>query len=153
MKSHIALSVDIYWIKNHSDMDKKSSIDCISQRNPLSPAQGKVTQVKIMLIPLSLSKDEKRHKEESSWQAQAYSYVFYFSLEYRLSYYKEGCNMVILTKPKVLKTHRDSKSDVRKPNSKSVLKSVLPVRSVLHTGQTGWTCHRASLVHWTCLVL
>jgi hypothetical protein len=35
-----------------------------------------------------------------------------------------------LDKTKVLKTHRDSKSDVRKPNSKSVLNSVLPVRSV-----------------------
>jgi hypothetical protein len=28
-------------------------------------------------------------------------------------------------------------SDVRKPNSKSVLKSVIPVRPVLNTGQTG----------------
>jgi hypothetical protein len=25
---------------------------------------------------------------------------FYFLLEYRMSYYKKGCNMVILTKPK-----------------------------------------------------
>jgi hypothetical protein len=47
-------------------MDKKRSLDCISQRNPLSLAQGKVAQVKIMLIPSSLDKDEKRHKEESS---------------------------------------------------------------------------------------
>jgi hypothetical protein len=30
-------------------------------------------------------------------------FVFYLSLEYRLSYYKEGCNMVILTKSKCLK--------------------------------------------------
>jgi hypothetical protein len=33
--------------------------------------------------------------------------------------------MVILTKPKCSKTHKDSKSDIRKPNFKSVLKSVL----------------------------
>jgi hypothetical protein len=46
---------------------------------------------------------------------------------------------VDLDKTKVLKTKRDSKSDERKPNSKSVLKSLLPVRPVLHTGQTGWT--------------
>jgi hypothetical protein len=32
-----------------------------------------------------------------------------------------------LDKTKVLKTQRDSMSDVRKPNSKSVLKSVIPV--------------------------
>jgi hypothetical protein len=28
---------------------------------------------------------------------------FYFLLEYRSSYYEEGCNMVILTKPKYSK--------------------------------------------------
>jgi hypothetical protein len=35
-----------------------------------------------------------------------------------------------LDKTKVLKTQRDSKSDERKPNSKSVLKSILPVKPV-----------------------
>jgi hypothetical protein len=39
-----------------------------------------------------------------------------------------------LDKTKVLKTQRDSKSDVMKLNSKSVIKSVLPVRPVLDTG-------------------
>jgi hypothetical protein len=29
--------------------------------------------------------------------------MFYFSVEYMSSYYKEGCNMVILTKPKCSK--------------------------------------------------
>jgi hypothetical protein len=51
-----------------------------------------------------------------------------------------------LDKIKVLKTQRDSKSDERKPNSKSVLKSILPVRPVLHTGQTDCTCSRTSPV-------
>jgi hypothetical protein len=55
-------------------------------------------------------------------------------------------------KTKVLKPQRDSMSDVRKPNSKSVLKSVIQVRLVLNTGQTGWTYPRASLVHQTCPV-
>jgi hypothetical protein len=86
--------------RNQGDMDKKRRLDRISQRHPLSLAQGKVAQVKIMLMPSSMDKDEKRHKEQSSWQAQAYSYVFYLSLEYRSSYYKEGSNMVTLTKPK-----------------------------------------------------
>jgi hypothetical protein len=36
----------------------------------LSPAQGKVTQVKIMLMPSSLNQVKERLKEESSWQAQ-----------------------------------------------------------------------------------
>jgi hypothetical protein len=40
-------------------------------------------------------------------------------------------------KTKVLKTQRDSMSDVRKPNFMSVLKSIIPVRLVLNTGQTG----------------
>jgi hypothetical protein len=66
--------------------------------------------------------------------------MFYFSIEYRSSYYKEGCNMVIWTKTKVLKTKIVSMSDVRKPNSKSVLKSVTPVISILNTG---WTYPRA----------
>jgi hypothetical protein len=92
--------------RNQCDMDKKTSLDWISQRNSLSPAQDKVAQVKIMLIPSNFDKDEKLHKEESSRQAQAYFYVFYFSLEYRSSYYKEGCNMMILTKPKCSK-HRE----------------------------------------------
>jgi hypothetical protein len=51
-----------------------------------------------------------------------------------------------LDKTKVLKTQRDSKSDVRKLNSKSVLKSVILVRLVMHTSQTGWTYPRASPV-------
>jgi hypothetical protein len=46
-------------------------------------------------------------------------------------------------KTKVLKTQRDSVSDVRKPNSKSVLKSIIPIRSVLNNGQTGLTYPRA----------
>jgi hypothetical protein len=86
--------------RNQGDMDKKRHLGCISQRSMLSPAQGKVAQFNIMLKPSSLDKDEKQLKEESSCQAQTYSYVFYLSLEYRSSYYKEGCNMVILTKPK-----------------------------------------------------
>jgi hypothetical protein len=90
-------------LRNQGDMNKKRSLDSISQRNLLSPAQGKVAQVKIILMPSSLDKDEKRLKEESCSQDQAYSYVFYFSLEYRSSYYKEGCNMEILKKPKCLK--------------------------------------------------
>jgi hypothetical protein len=52
--------------RNQGDIDKKRSIDCISQRNLLSPAQGKVVQVKIMLILSNLDKDEKRLKKESS---------------------------------------------------------------------------------------
>jgi hypothetical protein len=66
MKSHIALRIDIYELRNQCGMDKKKSIDCISQRNPLSPSEGKVAQVKIMLKPSSLDKDEKRLEEESS---------------------------------------------------------------------------------------
>jgi hypothetical protein len=64
--------------RNQGDMDKKRCLNCITQRNPLTPAQDKVAQVKIMLIPSSLDKDEKWLKEESSCQAQAYSYVFLF---------------------------------------------------------------------------
>jgi hypothetical protein len=48
-------------------MDKKRRLNCITQKNPLSPPQGKVAQVKIMLMLSSLDKDEKRLKEESSW--------------------------------------------------------------------------------------
>jgi hypothetical protein len=84
-------------------MIKKRHLNYITQRNPLSLAQGKVAQVKIMLMPSSLDKDEKWHKEESSWQAQTYSYMSYLSLEYRSPYYKEECNIVILTKPKCSK--------------------------------------------------
>jgi hypothetical protein len=90
-------------LRNQGDMDKKRCLGCTSQRSLASPAQGKVTLVKTMLMPSSLERNEKRLKEESSCQAQAYSCVFYLSLEYRLSYYQEGCNMVILTKPKCSK--------------------------------------------------
>jgi hypothetical protein len=47
-------------------MDEKWSLVYIRRRNPLSPAQGKVAQVKIMLRPSSFDKDEKRRKKESS---------------------------------------------------------------------------------------
>jgi hypothetical protein len=50
-----------------------------------------------------------------------------------------------LDKTKVLKTKIVSMSDVRKPNSKSVLKSVTPVRPIFNTGPTGWTYPRACL--------
>jgi hypothetical protein len=52
--------------RNQGDMDKKRSLNCISQRNQLSPAQGNVAQVKIMLRPSSFDKDEKWQKEESN---------------------------------------------------------------------------------------
>jgi hypothetical protein len=45
--------------RNQGDKDKKRCLDCISQRNPLSPAQDTVTEVKIMLMPSSLDKDKK----------------------------------------------------------------------------------------------
>jgi hypothetical protein len=47
-------------------MDKKRSLEYISQRNILSSAQGKVAQVKIMLTPSSFDEDEKRQKGESN---------------------------------------------------------------------------------------
>jgi hypothetical protein len=52
--------------RNQGDMDKKRSIVCISQRNLSSPVQGKVAQIKIMLIPSSLGKDKKQLKKELS---------------------------------------------------------------------------------------
>jgi hypothetical protein len=52
--------------RNQGDMDKKRRLHRISQRNSLSPTQGKVAQVKIMLMLSILDKDEKRLKEESS---------------------------------------------------------------------------------------
>jgi hypothetical protein len=130
-------------------MDKKRHLGCISQRSLVSPAQGKVTLVKIMLMPSILDKDEKCLKEKSSCQAQVYSYVFSLSLEYRSSYYQEGCNMVILTKSKCSKPR---KSNERESKFQSVLKSLLSVRPVLQTDQTGWTYSRTSPVHRTCLV-
>jgi hypothetical protein len=61
--------------------------------------------------------------------------------------------MVILTKPKCSKPKETPRViAIRKPNSKSVLKYVLHVRPILHTGQIGWTYPRASSVHWTCPV-
>jgi hypothetical protein len=69
--------------RNQVDKDKERNLDYLSQKSLLSPAQGKVTQVKILLMPSSLDKDEKRLKAKLSCQAQVYSYVFYFSLEYR----------------------------------------------------------------------
>jgi hypothetical protein len=48
--------------RNEGDRDKKRSLDCISQRNPLSLTQGKVAKVKIMLKPSSFDKDERAAK-------------------------------------------------------------------------------------------
>jgi hypothetical protein len=114
-------------------MESKRCLDCIGQRNPLSLAQGKVAQVKILLTPSSVDKDEKQLKEESNCQAQVYSHVFYLSLEYSSSFYKEGCNMVILTKPKCSKPREIPRVMKGNQNFKSVMKSILPVRPVLHT--------------------
>jgi hypothetical protein len=63
MESHIALSVVFIKSKNQGDMDKKRSIDCIRRRNSLSPVQGKVAQVKIMLRLSSFDKDESDKKK------------------------------------------------------------------------------------------
>jgi hypothetical protein len=52
--------------RNQCDMDKKRSLDSISQKNPLSPTQGKISQVKIILMPSSLDRDQNRLKEKSS---------------------------------------------------------------------------------------
>jgi hypothetical protein len=51
-----------------------------------------------------------------------------------------------LDKTKVLKTQRDSKIDERKPKFQSALKSLLPVKPVLHTDQTSLTYSRESLI-------
>jgi hypothetical protein len=47
-------------------MDKKRRLDHISKKKLLSLPQGKVAQVKIMLMPSILDKDEKWLKEETS---------------------------------------------------------------------------------------
>jgi hypothetical protein len=49
--------------KNQGGMDKKRSLDYISQRNQLSPAQGIVARVKIMLRPTSFDKDQRAAKK------------------------------------------------------------------------------------------
>jgi hypothetical protein len=99
-------------------MDKKRHLGCISQRSLVSLAQGKVTQVKTMLMSSSLDKDEKRLKGESSCHAQGYSYVFYLSFEYRSPYYQEGCNLVILTKLRCPKPREISRVVKGNQNSK-----------------------------------
>jgi hypothetical protein len=83
IKSHIALSVDIYWIKKSRWHEQEEEYWLYKSKKSIVTSSRQVAQVNIMLIPSSLGKDEKRLKEESSWQAQAYSYVFYSSLEYR----------------------------------------------------------------------
>jgi hypothetical protein len=52
--------------RNQGDMDKKRHLGCINQRSLLPLAQGKVAQVKIILKPSSLDKDEKWLKEDLS---------------------------------------------------------------------------------------
>jgi hypothetical protein len=52
--------------RNQCDMDKKRRLDHISKKKLLSLPQGNVAQVKIMLMPSILDKDEKRLKEETS---------------------------------------------------------------------------------------
>jgi hypothetical protein len=64
--------------RNLGDKKKERHLDCFSQRSLFSLAQGKVTQVKIMLMSSSLKQDKERLKEESSWQAQAYSFCVLF---------------------------------------------------------------------------
>jgi hypothetical protein len=117
--------------RNQGDKDKERHLDYFSQRSSLPPAQDKATQVKIMLMPSSLNQDKERLKEESSRQAQAYSFEFYLSLKYRSSYYKEGCNMVILTKPKCLKPREIPR--VVKRNQTPKCGEISP------TGQTSFT--------------
>jgi hypothetical protein len=44
---------------NQGDKDKERHLDYFSQRSPLFPTQGKVTQVKIMLMPSSLNQEKE----------------------------------------------------------------------------------------------
>jgi hypothetical protein len=102
MESHISLSVNLYWIIKKRWHGKKWSLDHIMWRSIVTGSRQSCSS-QDHVDTLKPRQRLKRHKEESSWQAQVYSYMFYFSLEYRSSYYKEGCNMVILTKPKCSK--------------------------------------------------
>jgi hypothetical protein len=70
----------IFESRNQGDKDKERHLDCFSQRSMLSLAQDKVTQVKIMLMPSRLNQDKEQLKEESSWQAQAYSFCIFIYL-------------------------------------------------------------------------
>jgi hypothetical protein len=104
--------------KNQGDMNRRRFPDCISQRNPLSLAQGKAAQVKIMLTPSSVYKYEKWQKRNRVVKLKFILMCFYFSLEYRLPYYKEGYNMMILTKPKCSKPREISRVIKGNQNSK-----------------------------------
>jgi hypothetical protein len=53
--------------------DKKNFFKRAAKRNPLSSAQGKVTQVKIMLRPSSFDKDERATKRRIKLTPQVYS--------------------------------------------------------------------------------
>jgi hypothetical protein len=77
-------------------MDKKWSLDHIMWRSIVTNSRQSCSS-QDHVDTLKLRQRWKQHNEESSWQALVYSYMFYFSLEYRLSYYKEGCNMVTLS--------------------------------------------------------
>jgi hypothetical protein len=95
--------------KNQGDMNRRRFPDCISQRNPLSLAQGKAAQVKIMLTPSSVYKYEKRQKRNRVVKLKFILMCFYFSLEYRLPYYKEGCSSKPREIPRVIKGNQNSK--------------------------------------------
>jgi hypothetical protein len=79
-----------------------------------------------MLIPLSLDKDKNGTKKNQVDKLKFFLICFISLLSighHTIKRMQHGD----LDKTKVLKTQRDSMSDVRKPNSKSVLKSVRPV--------------------------
>ncbi len=63
MKSHIIISGDIYWINENKVTWIRSGVLIIWGESPLSLAQGEFAQVKIMLIPSSLDKDENDTKK------------------------------------------------------------------------------------------
>jgi hypothetical protein len=66
-------------------MDKKRSLDYIGQRNPLSLAQGKVSQVKIILRPSSFDKDENTKKKNQIDKLKFIlkCFIFFFSICHR----------------------------------------------------------------------
>jgi hypothetical protein len=126
-------------------MDKKVSLNCISQRNPLSLAQDKIAQVKIMLRPSSFDKDERAAKRRIKLTSSS------LFLSVLISFLSIGHRTIKRNVTWWSWQNQGAQNPKRFQEWAKKTKFQECVK-ICPTGQTGYPCPRASPVHRTCPV-
>jgi hypothetical protein len=137
MNIYITLSVNIHWIKKSRwrGQEEKSWYHKSKKSIVAGSRQSCLSQDHLDALKLR-QRWKAAQRRIKLTRSSLFLCVLFLSWVYVIVLLR-GMQHSDLDKTKVIKIQTDSMSDVRKPNFKSVLNSVLPVKPVRHIGQIG----------------